>query len=97
MRHDRLGNQPRPPSVFGASPGVRPPTRTPPLQLCRTLPQIQTPLPLQGLPAWPGGAVQGLPVIIQTPVKGEKAARWGMDDPLMTFTLARHGYRSDAQ
>lgn len=77
MRHDRLGNQPRPSGVFGTSPGVRPPTRTPPLQLCRILLQIQTPLPLQGLPAWPGGAVQGLPVIIQTPVKGEKGGQMG--------------------
>lgn len=55
-----LRDQPHPSSLLGGAAGVRPPAGTPSLQLCRTLPQIQTPLPLQGLPPRPGGAVQRL-------------------------------------
>lgn len=46
VRGCRLWDQPHPTSLLRGATGVRAPTGTPPLQLCRTLPQIQTSLPL---------------------------------------------------
>lgn len=63
MRGDRLRDQPHPSSLLSGAAGVRPPEGTSPLQLRGTLPQIQTSLPLQGLSARPGGAVQGLSIM----------------------------------
>lgn len=60
VRCGRLRDQPRPPGLLRSPAGVRPPAGTAPLQLCRTLSKIQTHLPLQELPTWPGGAVQRL-------------------------------------
>lgn len=63
VRCGRLRDQPHPSSLLGGAAGVRPPAGTPPLQLCGILPQIQTALPLQGLPPRPGGAVQRLSIM----------------------------------
>lgn len=60
MRGGGLRDQPRPPGLLRRPAGVRPPARTPPLQLRGTLAKVQTHLPLQGLPTRPGGAVQRL-------------------------------------
>lgn len=60
-----LRDQPHPSSLLGGAAGVRPPAGTPSLQLCWTLPQIQTPLPLQRLPPRPGGAVQRLSTVMK--------------------------------
>lgn len=72
MRGGRLRDQPHPPSLLGGAAGVRPPAGTPPLQLRRTLPQIQTPLPVQGLPPRPGGAVQRLSIMTGRARDGRK-------------------------
>lgn len=63
VRGGRLRDQSHPSSLLCGASGVRPPAGTPPLQLCRSLPQIQTSLPLQGLPPRPGGAVQRLSIM----------------------------------
>lgn len=75
VRGGRLGDQPHPPSLLCGAAGVRPPAGTPPLQLCRSLPQIQTSLPLQGLPPRPGGAVQRLSIMTGRVKDGHKRIR----------------------
>lgn len=75
MRGGGLGDQPHPAGLHGGASGVQPSAGAPPLQLCRTLPQIQASLPLQGLPPWPGGAVQGLSILTGTR-KGQARKVW---------------------
>lgn len=66
VRGGGLRDQPHPAGLLGGASGMRPAAGAPPLQLCGTLPQIQASLPLQGLPPWPGGAVQGLSIMAGT-------------------------------
>lgn len=65
------GDQPPPPRLLGGARRVPPAARSAALQLRRLQRQIPAPLPLQGLPQRPGGAVQGLPM-----TRGGSCGRW---------------------
>lgn len=60
MRGGGGRDEPRLPRLLGGAAGVRPAEGAPALQLRRLQRQVPPPLPLQGLPQGPGGAVPGL-------------------------------------